>query len=106
MSMMLQITGDNFATVVESDERLFLVDFYARWCGPCKALAPVLQEIADSYGERVGFAQIDIEAAPGLAERFGVRAVPTLLLMRKGLEIARIPPRTRTRIAASIDENL
>ena len=106
VAISIDVNDETFAELVDADERLFLLDFHASWCAPCKALAPTLDELARSYGDAMQLAKIDIDEAPGLAERFGVRSVPMLVLYRAGREIRRVDDRTRTRISVAIDEAL
>lgn len=106
MSAAIDVDDDNFGALVEEDGRLFLLDFHAPWCEPCKALAPTLEETVASYGGELGFAKIDVDVAKSLARRFGIKSVPTLVLYRHRNEIGRIDARTRTRITAAIDRHL
>ena len=80
----LTLTKDNFAQEVLSSETPVLVDFWAEWCGPCKMIAPVLNELADEYQGRVKIGKINIDDQQALAAEYGVRAIPTLLLFSKG----------------------
>ena len=68
---------------------LTLVDFWAPWCGPCRMQAPVLEELAGELNGRVRIAKVDVERAPGLAAWFGVQAIPLLVLLHDGREVAR-----------------
>ena len=61
-----------------------LVDFWADWCGPCKMIAPVVEELADEYDGKVGFAKLDVDANPKTAMDYGVRSIPTLLVIKDG----------------------
>lgn len=79
----LHITKDNFDEIVLNGDKPVLLDFYADWCGPCKALAPVFAEVAAERSDVV-FAKVNIDAEIDLAKTFKVRSVPTLVLMDKG----------------------
>lgn len=84
-----------------------LVDFWANWCGPCKMLAPVIEELADKYEGTATIAKVDVDAQPALAARFGVLSIPTVILFKNGDEIDRkvgfMPAGAYTEI---LDENL
>ena len=81
------ITSENFESEVLKSEESILMDFWAEWCGPCKMLAPILDQIADEYKGRVQIAKLDVEASQNIAMQFGVRSIPTLILF-KGGEVA------------------
>lgn len=66
-----------------------LVDFWATWCGPCKMLAPVIEELGDKYEGTAVIAKVDVDAEPGLAGRYGVMSIPTVILFKDGVEIDR-----------------
>ena len=64
-----------------------LVDFWAEWCGPCKALAPTIDKIADDYKNKVTVAKVDIDANPGIPAKFGIRGIPTVILFKDGQQV-------------------
>jgi thioredoxin 1 len=78
------LTQENFANEVLQSLTPVLVDFWAEWCGPCKAIAPILDELADEYSGKVTIGKVNIDDHQGLAAEYGVRAIPTLLVFNKG----------------------
>lgn len=78
------ISSAEFASEVEQSDVPVLVDFFATWCGPCKMLAPVLEEVSAEVAGRAKIVKVDIDASPDLAQRFGVMSVPTLMVFRGG----------------------
>ena len=100
----LPLTDAEFARVVRDAEVPVLVDFYADWCGPCKIMAPVLDAVAQARAGSVLVAKLDTDRNPGVARRFQIASIPTLILFRGGREVARelgaIP---RPRLEALLD---
>ncbi len=76
-------TANFDAEVLKSDQPV-LVDFTATWCGPCKALAPIVEKLADEFEGKVRVGKLDIDASPGIAQKYGVRSVPTVLVFKGG----------------------
>ncbi|HEU5123158.1 MAG TPA: thioredoxin [Verrucomicrobiae bacterium] len=83
-SNILVLTQETFAKEVLQSPTPVLVDFWAEWCGPCKMIAPILDELADEYEGRVTIAKVNIDEQQSIAAEYGIRAIPTLLLFDKG----------------------
>ena len=86
----LLITEANFAEVVESSPVPVLVDFWAEWCGPCRMLAPTIEQLASEQDSRARIAKLNIDENPRLASRFNVRSIPTLIIFKDGREVDRL----------------
>lgn len=82
------LTTDSFDEVVGAAEGPVLVDFWAEWCGPCKMIAPILDEIADEQGEKLSIAKLNVDEAGEIAQRYQVMSIPTLLVFKDG-EVAK-----------------
>ncbi len=72
-----------FQEIIAQDKPV-LVDFYADWCGPCQMMAPVLKEVADEFGDKVSIIKVDVDRNQPVAQRFGVRSIPNLILFKNG----------------------
>ena len=81
----VHLTEKNFDTGISKGYTL--VDFWAEWCGPCKALAPTIDKIADDYKDKVTVAKVDIDANPSIPAKFGIRGIPTVILFKDGEQV-------------------
>jgi len=101
------ITNENFESDVLKSEEPVLMDFWAEWCGPCKMLAPILDQIADEYKGRVQIAKLDVEENQSIAMQFGVRSIPTLILFKDGVvEAQHVGMLSKEQLIKLLDEKL
>jgi len=81
----IEVNDDNFASEVEGSDGLAMVDFWATWCGPCRMVAPIVEELADEYADKgLKVAKLDVDANPSISARYGVRSIPTILFFKGG----------------------
>ena len=79
-----EITDDNFSSEVLSSGLPIVVDFWAEWCGPCKMLTPIIEQVAAEYEGRISFGKLDIDSNPQIAAKYGINSIPSLLFFRDG----------------------
>ncbi|MFM7119324.1 MAG: thioredoxin TrxA [Gammaproteobacteria bacterium] len=92
--------------VLKSDQPV-LVDYWAEWCGPCKMIAPILDEIAREYGDRVKVCKIDIDSNQATPPRYGIRGIPTLMLFKDGaVKATKVGALSKSQLAAFLDSNI
>ena len=80
----VHLTEQSFDEALVANQSLMMVDFWAEWCGPCRAIAPVLEDLARTSGGRVTLAKVNVDENPGLAARYGIRSIPTILFVKDG----------------------
>lgn len=83
MGKAIEITDSNFDEITNTDKPV-LVDFWAEWCGPCKMIGPVVEELANDYDGKAIIGKVDVDSNPGTSAKFGIRSIPTLLVLKNG----------------------
>jgi len=108
MSQAIQsITDESFETAVLKSETPVLVDYWAEWCGPCKMIAPILDEWATSHGDRLTIAKINVDENPKTPSQYHIRSIPTLMLFKGGQPVAtKVGAVSKSQLAAFIEDNL
>jgi len=103
----IYVSDDSFEEDVLNSAIPVLVDYWAEWCGPCKMIAPVLDEIADEYAGKVIIAKFNIDENPKTPPRYGIRGIPTLMLFKDGeVEATKVGAVSKSQLTAFIDGNL
>lgn len=101
------LTDDTFEDEVINAEGPVLVDYWADWCGPCKMIAPILDEISGEYGDKVKIAKLNIDENPATPPKYGIRGIPTLMLFKGGnVEATKVGAVSKSQLTAFIDSNI
>ena len=101
------ITDENFEPEVLKSEVPVLVDYWAEWCGPCKSIAPILEEVAREYGGRLKVTKINVDENQQVPARFGISGIPTLMLFKNGnVEATRVGALSKSQLTAFLDSNI
>jgi len=100
-------TDGNFDADVTQNEKAVLIDFWAEWCGPCKMIAPLLDEAADEYADKLAVVKLNVDENPNVAQRFGIRSIPTLILFKDGaVQAQKLGAMSKSQLAEFIDTNI
>ena len=103
----INATDQDFENEVLNSDQVVLVDFWATWCGPCSAIAPTLETLADEYAGRAKIVKVDVDANPETAQRYGIRSIPTLFVFKNGEKVETIVGgRPKAELAAALDKHL
>ncbi|MFO8156017.1 MAG: thioredoxin TrxA [Pseudomonadota bacterium] len=103
----VHVTDSNFEDEVINTEGPVLVDYWADWCGPCKMIAPILDEVAQEYAGKLKIAKLNIDENPGTPPKYGIRGIPTLMLFKGGnVEATKVGAVSKSQLTAFIDSNL
>ena len=101
------VTDENFETEVLKASKPTLVDFWAEWCGPCKQLSPIIEEISNEMKDQVFFAKHNIDEQPNMPTKYGIRGIPPMLIFKNGeLKATKVGATTKSNIVSWIKENL
>ncbi len=107
MSGISHVTDSSFEQEVLKSQGPVLVDFWAEWCGPCKMIGPVLEEIAGDYAGKLKIAKLNIDENPNTPPKYGIRGIPTLMLFKNGqVEATKVGAVSKSQLAAFIDGNV
>jgi len=103
----IYVTDDTFQEAVLNATGPVLVDYWAEWCGPCKMIAPVLEEVARDYQGKLTVAKLNIDENPATPPKYGIRGIPTLMLFKNGaIEATKVGAMSKSQLAAFLDDNL
>lgn len=82
--MAIEITDANFEELVEKSDKPVMIDFWAVWCGPCRMIAPIVEEMSQEYEGRAVIGKVDVDSNPNVAQKYGIRNIPTVLFVKNG----------------------
>jgi thioredoxin 1 len=106
-SQVVYVTDDTFDSEVLKSDKPVLVDYWAEWCGPCKMITPILDEISAEYADKLKIAKLNIDENPNTPPKYGIRGIPTLMLFRDGnVEATKVGALSKSQLSAFLDGHL
>jgi len=90
MAEVAEVTDQNFEAEILNSDKPAIIDFWAEWCGPCRAVAPIVKALAEQYGDQVKVAKMDIDSNPNTPGQYGIRSIPTVLAFKDGLVVEQL----------------
>jgi len=103
----LHTSDEGFDTDVLQSDKPVLVDYWAEWCGPCKMIAPILEEVASEYGEKIKVCKMNIDENQETPPRYGIRGIPTLILFKNGeVEATKVGALSKTQLQSFLNDNI
>lgn len=107
MAEIVQLSENNFEEEVLNGDQPVLVDYWADWCGPCKTVEPIVEELAEEYGDRLKVGKVNVDESSTIPARYGVRGIPTLMLFKDGqVQATKTGATTKAQLAQLVEENL
>ena len=103
----IHVSDESFEQEVLQSDKPVLIDYWAEWCGPCKMIAPVLEEVASEYSDKIRVAKLNIDDNPATPPKYGIRGIPTLMLFKNGeVEATKVGAVAKAQLTAFLDENI
>jgi len=103
----IHVSDESFEQEVLQSDKPVLIDYWAEWCGPCKMIAPVLDEVASEYSDKIRVAKLNIDDNPATPPKYGIRGIPTLMLLKNGeVEATKVGAVSKAQLTAFLDENI
>ncbi|NNM00095.1 MAG: thioredoxin TrxA [Gammaproteobacteria bacterium] len=107
MSNVVHVSDNSFENDVLESNKPVLVDYWAEWCGPCKMIAPILDEVSSEYGDKIVVAKLDVDQNQSISQKYGIRGVPTLMLFKEGNVVdTHVGALSKSQLTAFIDSNI
>lgn len=105
--MALEINDSNYSEIVEKEEKLVVLDFWAQWCGPCKQIGPIIEELAEEYTGKAIIGKVDVDSSTELTSKFSIRNIPTVLFLKHGEIVDKlVGAQSKTKFVDTINKHL